>query len=119
MVELRSPVLGYLRTLTPREATSARRRIKRAALLLGFGWAGARQHPLSVESISEVRGIMLDCGSSPAAINNTLADLRGVAQVAHGMGKMSGAELAAVEAVPDVPDPKREPRLLAGGRTRP
>ncbi len=114
MVERRSPVLGYLRTLTPREATSARRRIKKAVFLLGIGWAGARQYPLSVESISEVCGIMLDCGSSPAAINNILADLRGVAQVAHGMGEMSGAELAAVEAVPYVPDPKREPRLLAG-----
>lgn len=112
MVERRTPILGYLRTLAPRETTSASRRINKAAFLLGFQRTEARQRPLGIESVSEVRHIMLDRGSSPAAINNTLADLRSVARVAHGMGKMSAEEFAAIEAVPDVPDPKRELRLL-------
>lgn len=114
MFERWGAFLRYLRQLTPREATLARRRITKATLLVGLEWADFERHLLSAESVSKVREAMLARNSSPAALNNTLRDLRGLARVAHEISEVSDEELAEIEAVSDVPDPKPELRLLAG-----
>lgn len=105
MLERRGAFLRHLRRLTPREAVSSRKRITKAVFLLGIGWAGFERHLLSAESVSKVRKAMLARGSSPA-VNNTLEDLRGLARAGCEMEEIPAEVLAAIEAVPIVPDPK-------------
>ncbi len=110
---LHGPTFRYLWALPSTEAAAARRRLSLAERLIGIDWHRLEPHRL-VEGVSKVRDAMLVQGSSPAAINNTLSVLRGIARTAHEMGQVTDEELVVAEAVSDVPDPKSERRLLAG-----